>query len=189
MPRFGQFLFCLVLGVALVIPGSAVAQTVPFAQLADHVKVGDVVSMTGPDGRRTNGKIAELTATSLTLLVNDVHRQAFAEAAVSKVAIRDSRKNGALIGLAGGVVPGAWLGTIMTTYCTNEATTCPAAPFVLGAVTGATGAAIGAGIDGLINRAVNVTPRRGAGVTVSPVIGASCCRFGSSDGLTGQPTT
>ena len=172
MPLVRQFLLSLVLGVALVVPERAVAQTVPFARLSDHVKVGDVVSMTGPDGRLTIGEVAELTATSLTLLVNEAERRAFAEGAVRRVAVRDSRRNGALIGLAIGAVPGAWLGTLMTTYCTNEASSCPAAPFVLGAATGVTGAAIGAGIDGLINRAVDVAPPRGAGLTVSPVIGA-----------------
>ena len=62
-------------------------------------------SITGVDGSRLEGRVAALTDRSLTLLVNDSATGDIRLADVGQIVIRDSRKNGALIGLAAGRRP------------------------------------------------------------------------------------
>ncbi len=96
---------------------------------------------------------------------------AFPEATARRIVVKDSKKNGALIGLVVGAVPGVALGLGIRTYCENEASRCPAAPVVTGAVFGAIGAGIGAGIDALIHKSINIPGLQRSHVMLSPVIG------------------
>ncbi len=157
-----------------LIHGYAEAQTVSLAELPDHVNVGDSVSATGVDGSRFEGRIAELTGRSLTLSVNDTDTRTLELTALAQIVVRDSQKNGALIGLAAGAIPGAALGIFISLYCENEGggSQCQAAPFVLGGLFGGAGAAIGAGIDGLIRRTIKFSPSQGVNLKVSPVVRA-----------------
>ncbi len=164
----------LVIGIfvcVFLIHGFAVAQSVAIAELPAYVKTGDAVSITGVDGSRLEGRVAALTDRSLTLLVNDSATGDIRLADVGQIVIRDSRKNGALIGLAAGAVPGTALGFFMSKYCANEGGSgCSNGPVVIGAIFGGVGAAIGGAIDGLIRRTIRVNPRQGVRVNVSPIV-------------------
>jgi hypothetical protein len=156
---------------AALLPINAQAQTVVFPDLASHIKLGDLVSLTDSDGKRVEGKVTDLTVSSLTLLLDGSGtKSVFREATVSRIVIKDSRRNGALIGLAAGAIPGVILGFGFKEYCYNEASSCPAAPFGMGAVFGGIGAAIGAGIDGLIHKSIRVARRPGATLNLSPIV-------------------
>jgi len=159
--RFARLVTPLVLIGALV-PADARAQTIPFAELSGRVKPGDSVSITGADGRRTKGRVTELTASSLTLRVND-ERRTFPEATVRKIVVEDSLLNGALIGFAAGFVPGA----VLFPYMPDSE---GSGILIGGALFAGAGAAIGLVIDGLFHRSITVSPPHGATFTVSPVL-------------------
>ena len=160
--RFARLVTPLVLIGALV-PADARAQTIPFTELSGRVKPGDSVSITGADGRRTKGRVTELTASSLTLRVNN-ERRTFPEATVRRVVVNDSLANGVLIGFAAGFASGAVIGWAAAAGESYEAV--PGA----GVVFGGLGAAIGAGVDGLFRRRINVSQPQSATFTVSPVV-------------------
>lgn len=157
--------------ILAVAPASAVAQTITFVELPNHIKPGDIVSLTEADGRRTEGRVTTISTGSLGLQVNATETKAFPEAAVRRIVVKDSKRNGALIGLVAGAVPGVALGMGFKTYCENEASRCDAAPLLTGAVFGAIGAGIGAGIDGLIHRSLKVSSAQVNRVTLAPVVG------------------
>ena len=155
----------LVLIVALA-PEHALAQTVQFAELSGHIKLGDSIAVTGGDGRRTKGRVTELTPSTLTLISETV-TTTFDERTVRKIARIDSRWNGALMGFAAGAVPGARLAQFSCGE--GPVGTCGRAGWAGALVFGGIGAAIGAGVDGLINKAVYVQRQRSARLTFSPV--------------------
>jgi hypothetical protein len=142
---------------SLVFATSASAQEkVPvdaFSRLPERVKPGTVVIVIDEKGQRTKGKISDLSPTSLQLMTSgwNEHPVSFTADRVFRVSRLDSQWNGFLIGTVIGAVPGILFGVMFTTYCTNEASSCPAAPVYFGALTGLAGGWIGYGIDGLIN--------------------------------------
>ncbi|MGB7220546.1 MAG: hypothetical protein WBD07_17235 [Vicinamibacterales bacterium] len=159
--------------------------TTLFADLSSRIKVDDAVSILGTDGRRTRGKVAELTPSSLTLLVNGSERQTFPEATVRRIVVRDSvwdgLRNGASLGLLAGGITGAVLGgPLVVGLCElNERPghTCPnsvAGALLFGALGAGAGAGIGAGIgvaiDASVSRTIDMSRVQGAHLTVSPVI-------------------
>lgn len=160
----------LALAVALV-PSTARAQAVSFPELPDHIKAGNTVSIVEPNGERITGKIADLTSSSLTLLLEDGKKKTFPEVDVRRIVVRDSRRNGALIGLAAGAIPGAILGFWARAACEGEDACAALMPLVSGAFYGGIGAAIGAGIDGVINKTIDVSRQQPASLTVAPVVG------------------
>lgn len=168
--RFGG----LVAAVALF-PTSVGAQTVAqsFDELQGMVKVGQIVFVTDETGRLTKGKIAHLSASSLTVLAPE--KRTFGEGTVTQINRADAVWNGALIGLGVGTIPGAWLGTVYCDECQHRA-----GPVLTGVLLfGGLGAAIGAGIDGLVgkvgrlvytSRQPPVQSQQRTGVFVSPLI-------------------
>ena len=162
-------LLSIITALLTSIPALTAAQTVSFADLSKYVKVGQVVALTDADGRRAEGKVAEIGATSVALRI-DGATLTFPEAAVRRVVVKDSLLNGTLIGFAAGAVPGAMLGALFRQYCENEATSCDAMPVVAGALYGAIGAGAGAGIDALIRRSLDVAPPGRVRMTLSPSI-------------------
>ena len=162
-------------GVALAVallPIDAQAQTVVFPDLASHIRSGDRVSLTDRDGTRVEGEVADLTASSLTLLLDaSATKRVFPEATVSRIVVKDSLRNGALIGLAAGALPGAILGVYATSLCEGDDGCAVLLPVVGGAFYGGIGAAIGAGIDALIKKTIDVSRQPRASVTLAPVFG------------------
>lgn len=79
-----------------------------FEQLRSLVRVGDTVTVTDMMGREMQGTIAELSSSSLALVVGTTQTE-FVEADLESVSRRDSRWNGVLWGLTLGGVLGAAL--------------------------------------------------------------------------------
>jgi hypothetical protein len=79
-----------------------------FEQLRSLVRVGDSVTVTDVMGHETQGTIAELSSSSLALMVGKT-RTEFSETDLETVSRRDSRWNGTLWGLAVGAILGASL--------------------------------------------------------------------------------
>lgn len=153
--------------LTLVLASFANAQTAvdSFAELPRVIQPGTNVFVEDDKGQRTKGKITELSDATLQLMTPGVsgRRVSFAPDQVRRVMKVDSRLNGFLIGAAAGVVPGVLLGMGFKTYCSNEATSCPAAPAILGTVVGLAGGGIGYAIDGAVNGQTLVYSRRPRG--------------------------
>jgi hypothetical protein len=152
--------------------GQAQRKAIPVVALARYMNIGDVVSITEIDGRRTEGRVAELTRSSLTLLVNNVDTQTFPLATVRRVTVKDSVWDGALIGFIGGTIMAT---PLWTSYAASETgcgrTSCLPVGLFWGIITGGLpGLGIGAAVDAVIQRTVDVSPSLGARLTVSPVI-------------------
>jgi hypothetical protein len=96
----------VLLVLAVVVPATE-AQGVAHSldQLRQLVTVGDKVIVTDLQGRETHGRIAEISSSSLGLIVGGA-RTDFAETDLDTVGQRDSRWNGTLWGLAIGAALG-----------------------------------------------------------------------------------
>jgi hypothetical protein len=83
---------------AAVFPNNAQAQVVArsFDDLQRILKVGEKVVVTEDSGEQTRGKVANVSATSLTVLTPG--KQLFLERTVAQIRRSDSLWNGALIG-------------------------------------------------------------------------------------------
>ena len=168
-------------------PFSAAAQTVAtsFEELQPLLKRGATIIVTDASGRTTKGRLGELSASSLELLVRKTTpdgREAFLpQARLNERDVlqirredRDSLWNGTLIGLA----PGAAIGVIILFAgagcdCYTVASRAPIALLAFG-IGGGLGAAIGAGVDGMMveRPTVYLRPRtaRSAGVQLQPFV-------------------
>jgi hypothetical protein len=81
---------------------------------------------------------------------------------------RDSRRNGFLIGLVAGAIPGVLAGMGIKRYCENEARDCSSAVPIVGVLGGAVGGLIGAAVDDAIGNSISDSrPRPPAGVRFS----------------------
>ena len=154
----------------MLFPTGSGAQTpaTSFDGLRGLLQLGNDVVVTDSNGRRTRGRVVIVTASSLDLAV-DTRRflflrqrtqQSFADTVVTMVTRVDSRKEGAIIGFAAGFVP------IMLAPCDSrdDGGYCFFAKVTFGPMFGALGAAIGAFIDGRLNKTVYR-----AGAPVAPV--------------------
>ena len=97
-------------GVLLLTPMLAFAQTpaTTFADVPRVLETGRKVVVTEADGRRTKGRVAEITPSSIALLVRDEwgteRRQVFSDGGIRTINRTDSVWNGLLIGLGAGIV-------------------------------------------------------------------------------------
>jgi hypothetical protein len=132
----------LVLGL-LPSPASAQPPTSDFGQLASRVRVGETVWVTGEDGREVQGKLWNLSASSLQVMSRG-QATTFKSDSLLVVSARgrDSLANGALIGLVTGVV----LGALVASVCEDDYWACFAGA---GLVYGGFGSAIGVGVDAM----------------------------------------
>jgi hypothetical protein len=142
-----------------------------FAQLNSQVTVGDKVTVTDVKGREMQGTIAELSASSLALVVGKT-RTEFVVADVDTVSRRDSHWNGTLWGLAAGGVLGALLDrSLVEEYGRDDIS--PGSSLSLVATAAGVGAGIGFGIDAMIKgrRVIYSRPRPsiGGNATVLPI--------------------
>ena len=149
-------------------PAPAQATANSFAELQTVLKKGQTVMVTDASGQRVKGKVAEVSPSSLVVLIPEA--RTFAEGTVREIrAAAGSSRNGALIGL--GVGGGAGVAIILA-KCHNG----PDCSYALkvGAGYAAIGAAIGAGIGALSNKGGRVVYRsrqQTRSLTFSPILG------------------
>jgi hypothetical protein len=156
----------------ILVAPSAEAQELAgtFEQLRVLVKAGDTLTVTDGAGQRVQGKLSNLSSSSLALIVSGTSRE-FQSGEVSTIEKRgsDSLKNGALTGFAIGGLIGA-AGMIALAGTADN----PAALVAVGALMyGGIGAGIGTGIDALIEgRRVIYARSSSAGttLTVAPML-------------------
>ena len=162
--------------MAIPMPARAQEPVKTFDLLATRLKPGDTVWVTDADGREIKGRLQVLSSASLLLdaggtlqnipaaRVAAIHRQT-----------SDSLKNGMLWGAAAGFVGGA-LSCGLNPQCAGDESGAHVT-----AVLGVMGAAVGAGIGALVDRAIK-GPRlevyRGAGreaparISLTPIVTA-----------------
>jgi hypothetical protein len=164
-------LFAVFLTAAFATSSAAQELTDSFADVPG-LKPGAIVFVTDDQGRRTKGKITNLSAASLELVTRgrDERPVVFQSDRVVRVTRIDSRWNGFLIGAAIGAVPGIILGSLFNEYCYNESGGhCPIMILFAGTATGLAGGWIGFGIDGAINAQTPIytRPPRPPGLALS----------------------
>lgn len=161
-----------------VFAASSAAQTQvdSFARLPEVIKIGSVVYVEDDAGRRTKGRLLNLSGSSLILESGREHRRFDVDGLV-KVTKVDSRRNGFWIGFAVGAVPGVFLGLAAKGYCYNESSAggCPGLISSIvwpGGTAGAIGGWIGASIDGLIDHETLVfaKPQSSSTIRIAPLL-------------------
>lgn len=176
----------LLLAVPVQVSAQAVATS--FEELRALVKPDDIVYVTEASGRKTKGRLGELSTSSLELLVRQtgpdgretfVPQARLSEGDVRQIVLQrsDSLWNGTLIGLA----PGATIGTVfLFTGGGCDCYTVASRASLAGGIflwVGGIGAAIGAAVDALITERTTVYYRapgqRFSSVQVSPLLSKS----------------
>ena len=167
-----RFVACIVVSLVLSSVGSfesVAQQATSFAQL-QAIITGDTVSVTDVVGNLNKGKIAQLSGSSLRLLVKGAIKD-FQEREVSEIRRSDKLTNGAVIGTLGGLAVGV-LGAI--NLCRDSEGACSGAAGVIPFTT-LCGTGIGVGVDALIKRQMivyrpgNSAPPR---ITLTPLVSA-----------------
>jgi hypothetical protein len=183
------WMFVLTASLLLLTPSMRAQEVATsFDQLRSLVKPGDTVYVTDASGHKTKGRLGELSASSLELLVRKtgpdgrdtfVPQARLSEGDVSQIVVqrRDSLLNGTLIGLA----PGAAISLLFLVAdggcdCYDVGGRAGFAGGIL-LFAGGIGAAIGAAIDASITKRETVYYRapgkRSPGVLVSPLLSKS----------------
>jgi hypothetical protein len=149
----------------ILVPSHAPAQPVAtsFEELRQILKRDQTVVVTDANGQRTKGKVAEVSPSSLVVLTPEA--RAFAEGTITEIRAADPLRNGTLIGA------GIGTGLAMWDYLIDPSE--PGNAVIFTAAIGL-GAAIGAGIDALVNKGGKVlyaSPRRKSALMFSPFLG------------------
>ncbi len=161
---------CLVvLAATATVEAQGIANS--FTELRLLVRPGDTVSVTGTTGGEVTGKIAELSPSSLALMVNGQRRDLH-ESDVTTIRQRrgDSLQNGALWGLCIGAGLPAALFALSGAHDVNGGMV---AMGML--IDGGVGAGIGAGVDALIVTRQVIYQRgssQGASLRISSILTA-----------------
>lgn len=131
----------------MLAPSRAPAQTVAnsFDELRQVLKKGQTVVVTDASGRQTKGKVSDVSPPSLVLLTPEA--RTFAEGTVTEIRRPDPLRNGALTGLGVGVGAGI---AIVRAMCADGPDCGPS--LQVGTAAAGIGAAVGAGIDALLNK-------------------------------------
>ncbi|HSL22969.1 MAG TPA: hypothetical protein VK886_15665 [Vicinamibacterales bacterium] len=171
-PLQGTPLTALVIAAAGLLPATAHAQPVArsFEELRGRLLLGETVNVIDREGQTTRGRLVQLTARDL-IVETDTGDQTMEAREVVQVRARrsDSLLNGALIGAAALVVPGAITVAVDESGC-RRADSCAGAV----AIWLAMGASIGVGIDALVKGDVTVmkVPSGGSrAIALAPVLG------------------
>lgn len=160
----------LVLAAATLTPALAQAQETSFDRLALQLNQGDPVTVTDGDGQALQGRIVDLSSSTLALEADGLRRDLDrGDIAVIRRQERDSLENGALIGGLAGFAAGGLPLLLLAAHGDVDFD-----PWVLmmASVFTAAGAGIGAGVDALIkdSRVIyRASPSRQR-FTVSPVV-------------------
>jgi hypothetical protein len=141
-------------------PARAQAASSSFDELRQVLKKGQTVVVTDTSGVRTKGKVADVSPSSLVVLIPEA--RTFAEGAVTEIRATDPLSNGAFLGAAIGAGFATW------DYLIDPSEPGNAIIFAVGI---GLGAAVGAGIDALQTRRWKISPvvgknRQGALVSV-----------------------
>ena len=154
--------------------------TSSFSELAKLLKPGDVIRVTDASGRKSSGRLGQLSTSSLELLASSsvgnnragsARQRVFSEADVESIEVKrqDSVLNGTLIGLGTGVAVGFISGTAA---CGNYS--CEAGPVAAGyaALMGGIGATVGLLADRAVSRRTLVyrSGKSSTDIRVSPVL-------------------
>lgn len=163
MPSLNPRLWTLVAVFAVLAPSAARAQTIAssFEELRQVLKKGQAVVVTSASGQQVRGKVGDLSASSLTVLIPDA--RTFGEGAVAEVRRPNSWKKGALIGAGVGAGLAIWDYSIDPSEPGNAAIT---------AVAVGLGTAIGAGLDALVGKGGTLLYRprqRTVSLAISPL--------------------
>jgi hypothetical protein len=167
-----EMMTAIIAAIAILCAGASTAAAqgiaVSYQELRLLVQPGDRVTVIDHSGRKTSGRITELSATSLALMV-DGQRTDWAEGEVATITQRrgDSLANGAWIGLgvgAGFSAVGIAISAADDAYDDVGAGEVAAVIAIYAGI----GAGIGAGIDALISRHRVIFERKaGAGVSLA----------------------
>ena len=131
--------------------GQPAQPTLAFVE--NEVRPGETLLVTTSDGTRMTGRLRALTAASLAIETADGVRTLRADQ-VQRIVVKDSIRNGLLIGLGTGAAIGATGGLLVNAVCVNETGACPGVVLFLTGIGAAAGAGLGAGMDGLRHRTV-----------------------------------
>jgi hypothetical protein len=138
-----------ILGVLLLAPAAPVAAQQPpdLPQALKRVEPSETVTILDPDGRRLVGRIAQVSSSGLTL-IQQGQATTVPLQRVARITIKDSNRNGAIIGGLIGAAIGAVGGIAVNAICANESGGC----FSIVLVLAGAGAGGGAGIGWLGDR-------------------------------------
>ncbi len=160
LARFGG----LVVAVALL-PGVSRAQEIAtFEDLQRTLTKGQTVLVIDDTGLKIRGKVEELSPSSLIVVTKGPARRTFVESTVSEIRRPDSKVNGALIGAGVGAGLALWDYLIDPSEPGNG---------VITVVSVGLGAAIGAGIDALVNKSGKVlyrSPHHAVKLRLTPLL-------------------
>lgn len=161
---------CLTL-IASTTPVQAQQVAGSFDELRMHLKAGDTVTVTDMSGQTIRGKVSQLSASSLELVNDSVHRT-FTEPDVITIRHRrhNSVKGGAMSGFKIGGLVGGVLGTLVgMSFEINPFAVAAGGALYFGGI----GAGIGAGISALKRHDETVFARSGPAprrLTISPIV-------------------
>ena len=134
----------LVLVAATATAPLAEAQSLSFDRLALQLNQGDRITVTGSDGRELQGRIVDLSSSTLSLETAGLRRDlSGGDVSVIRRRERDSLKNGAAIGFASGAA------IIVGLFARSGELDHAGIVFFYSSLFGAAGAGIGAGLDAL----------------------------------------
>ena len=129
-----------------------------------NLKPGQLVFVENDSGERVKGKLFRLSFSEIVLRTDGPlgGRKPFATDRVARISKIDSRRNGFLIGLAAGAVPGLLLGRTFNELCKNESPDyCPSAFLIFGGLLSVGGGWIGWEVDDLVTRETLIFSRQG----------------------------
>jgi hypothetical protein len=157
----------------------------PPAAPFQRLHVGDRVRIVTLDGRRLTGKVSDLSAQSLTLLLADGTTSVVPAARAGRIVLRDPLRNGASMGAAIGAGAGLAIGLAADAVFANEGGSSGGAVLGLAGL----GAAIGAGVGLLADAARLQTvydgmPGSPSGLIPEVTIGGAAGRLNAA-GLSG----
>lgn len=144
----------MTLAVVLLAGGAAAQPAQPTHAVLfqeNEVRPGEKVRVTTTDGSVVSGRLLTLTAAAITIDTRN-GAQVLPSNRVARLVVKDSVRNGALIGLVAGAAAGLAGGAAINAICVNETGGCPGTILLLTAIGALGGAGIGAGIDGLRHR-------------------------------------
>jgi hypothetical protein len=149
----------------ILAPTGAPAQTVAssFEELRQVLKKGQSVVVTDASGQRTRGKVGDVTPSTLVVFIPGA--RTFDQDIITEIRAPDPLWNGALLGA------GIGTGFALWDYLIDPSEPGNGAIFTVAI---GLGAAIGAGIDALLNKGgkvVYASPRRTRHVVLSPFLG------------------
>ncbi len=157
----------LALVAATVTASLTEAQTASFDRLALQLNQGDRITVTDSDGQELQGRIVDLSSSTLSLQTDGLRRDLNrGDVSVIQRRERDSLKDGAAIGFASGAA------IVVGLFANHGALHHAGFVFFYSSLFGAAGAGIGAGLDALHqpSQVVYRTAPSNRRLAVSPVL-------------------